>query len=137
MMKAGPADPTFRAIAETVVSECAQLDAAGWQEFHRIVEHALSQRPAKMRRQLALFIRVLNLLSLLKYRRALHSLQPAERTRFLERIQDSRLLLVRRGFWGLRTLILMGYYARPEARSAVGYRAHIHGWQTRNQGIIG
>lgn len=117
--------------------ESARLDAAGWGAFDAIVAHALAQRPAKMRRQLALFIRVLNLLSLLKCHRALHKLEPAIRTQFLEQIQDSRLLLVRRGFWGLRTLVLMGYYARPEARSGVGYRAHIRGWQAREQGAIG
>ena len=33
------------------------------------------------------------------------------------------LLLLRRGFWGLRTLVFLGYYARPEAAAEIGYRA--------------
>jgi hypothetical protein len=122
---------TFRAIAETVVPEAAQLDDAGWQAFSAIVERAIAQRPAAMRRQLKLFLRALNLLSYAKHGRALHQLIPSMRTQFLQEIQDSKLMLVRRGFWGVRTLVLMGYYARPEAIPLIGYRAHAHGWEAR------
>ena len=41
------------------------------------------------------------------------------------------MLAVRRGFWGLRTLVFMGYYARPEAAAAIGYRADVRGWEAR------
>lgn len=125
------ASRTFRAIAEAVVPEVVQLDDSGWRSMCALVERAVAQRPAKMQRQLALFVRILNLLSLLKHRKKLHSLPSAVRTRFLENIQNSNLLLFRRGFWGLRTLVLMGYYARPEAMSQVGYCAHARGWEMR------
>jgi hypothetical protein len=122
---------TFRAIAEAVVPEAAQLDDAGWNAFSGIVTHAISQRPARMQRQLALFIRVLNVMSYAHNRRALHRLDRAARTRFLEQIQNSPFLLIRRGFWGIRTLILMGYYARPECMPDIGYAAHVRGWEMR------
>lgn len=96
-----------------------------------IVEHAVAQRPAKMQRQLGAFVRILNALSVLRHGRSLSSLDLAVRTQFLESIQNSNLLLFRRGLWGVRTLVLMGYYARPEARSLVGYRAHTRGWEMR------
>jgi len=121
----------FRVLAEAVVPESADLDEAGWASFHRIIAHALAQRPPKMQRQLRLFLRILNIMSLLRYGRTLSGLPVAARTRFLERIQDSRLLLFRRGFWGVRTLILMGYYARPEAMALIGYGANVRGWQAR------
>jgi hypothetical protein len=46
-------------------------------------------------------------------------------------LETARLVLVRRGFWGLRTLILMGYYGRPAAAAAIGYRADPQGWEMR------
>lgn len=84
-----------------------------------------------MRRQLGLFVNALNVMSLLKYGRTLNGLIPSMRTEFLESVESSRVLLLRRGFWGLRTLILMGYYARPQSRSLIGYGAHVNGWQAR------
>lgn len=121
----------FRSIAETVVPEMSELDERGWNSAGTIIEHALSQRPAVMQRQLRLFIGALNFYAVLKHRSTLPALLPSLRTAFLEEIQASRILLIRRGFWGLRTLIFMGFYARPEAIPHVGYRAHPLGWQNR------
>ena len=121
----------FRSIAETIVPEVRDLDDAAWLSCVRIVEHALVQRPAAMQRQIALFIRVLNVIALFKHGRTLPALIPSMRTKFLEEIQDSRVLLIRRGFWGVRTLIFMGFYARPEAVAHVGYRAQKLGWSVR------
>ncbi len=125
-----PVRPAFRAIAATVVPEAAGLDDAGWRELERIVEDALAQRAPRLRRQLLLFIRVIERLPALRGRR-FSALPPAVRTRFLAALERAPLLLVRRGFWGLRTLILMGYYARPAAAGAIGYRADPRGWEAR------
>jgi len=48
---------------------------------------------------------------------------PTRRANFLDRLQRAPLLLLRRGLWGVRTLILMGYYGRPAAAKEIGYRA--------------
>ena len=82
-----------------------------------------------MQRQLAMFMRLLNVMSYVHHRRALHRLDLPTRVRFLEQVQSSPYLLIRRGFWGIRTIILMGYYARPECMPAIGYAAHVRGWE--------
>jgi hypothetical protein len=125
-----PLRPAFRAIATTVVPEAAALDEPGWRELEGIVEQALAQRPPRLRRQLLLFIRAIELLPAVRGRR-FSARTPAERARFLAALERAPLLLVRRGFWGLRTLILMGYYARPGAATAIGYRADPRGWDAR------
>lgn len=119
---------TFRAVAMTVVPEAAALDEAGWREAERIIETALADRPARLRRQLALFLRIIDLLPLPRHGRRFHALPPAARTRVLQRLEDARPLLLRRGLWGLRTLVLMGYYARDAAAREIGYRASPLGW---------
>lgn len=127
----GPVRNSFRALASSIVPEAERLDERGWVELEQIVEHALSARPAKMQRQLLLFIRALNVLPLFRFGRTFLSLDPVRRTKFLLAIQDAPLVLVRRGFWGLRTLVFMGYYTRDSVRAEIGYRASARGWLAR------
>jgi hypothetical protein len=127
----GPVRETFRAIATTVVPEASKLPPEEWLELERIVEQGVALRPASIRRQLRLFVRILNVLPFFRFGRTFRALDRDRRTRFLESIQDAPLLLLRRGFWGVRTLIFMGYYARSSARAEVGYRADVRGWEAR------
>lgn len=121
----------FRAVAETVVPEAARLDPAEWNDVERIVTRAIAARPGRLQRQLALLLRFLEWIPLFRYGRRFSRLDPARRARFLDSLQTSRLLLARRGIWGLRTLVLMGYYGRPRAAAAIGYRADPRGWEAR------
>ena len=41
------------------------------------------------------------------------------------------MLLFRRGVWGLRTLVMMGWYTNPSVIAALGYRASAAGWEAR------
>jgi len=123
--------PILRAIGATVVPEADRLDEAEWMALERIVADALAARPRAVRRQLLLFVRLLQWLPLVRYGRRFTQLDAARRTRFLETLQNSAILLLRRGCWGVRTLLLMGYYGRPEAARAIGYAADPRGWEVR------
>ena len=123
--------PVFRAVATCVVPEAARLDPAQWDELEAIVGRAVAARSRAVQRQLALFLTLLEWLPLLRYARRLSRLDPARRAKFLDRLQRAPLLLLRRGFWGVRTLILMGYYGRPAAAADIGYRADARGWEAR------
>ena len=121
----------FRAVATCVVPEAGGLDAAQWDEMAAIVARAIAARPRALQRQLALFFKLLEWLPLLRYGRPLSRLDAGRRARVLDRLQRAPVLLLRRGFWGVRTLILMGYYGRPAAAAAIGYRADPRGWEAR------
>jgi hypothetical protein len=123
--------PVLRAIGVSVVPEATRLDEAGWAAIEGTVAAALASRPAALQRQFLLFLRVVEWLPVARFGRRFTRLDPARRTRFLKSLQDAPLLLVRRGMWGLRTLLLMGYYGRPEAREEIGYRADPRGWTAR------
>jgi hypothetical protein len=127
----GPVRETFRALAATIVPEAATLDGASWDDLERIVEEGLASRPAGIRRQLRLLVRALDLLPLVRFGRTFRALDPPRRAAFLLSVQDAPVLLLRRGFWGLRTLVFMGYYSRQDARDAIGYRADPRGWDVR------
>jgi hypothetical protein len=126
-----PVRPAYRALATSFVPEAAALDESGWAEADAIVEGFLATRPAAVRRQLALLVRVLDLLPLLSSGRRLRSLDAARRLRFLEGVQSAPILLLRRGVWGLRSVVFMGYYGRAAAAEAIGYRAEARGWEAR------
>ena len=127
----GKGNGRFRAVVVTMVPEAASLGDDQWRAAEAIVARALASRSPAVRRQVGLFLRVLDGLSLLRHRRRLAALPPNERTRLLESLSRSRLLLIRRGVWGLRTLAFMGYYARLEAARSIGYRASAAGWEAR------
>ena len=126
-----PVRETFRAIATTVVPEAGRLDAAGWGELERLVEKLLEPRPAAVKRQLQLLIRAIEYLPLLPRGARFTRLAAPERASFLSGFENAPVLLLRRGFWGIRTLVYLGYYARPEAGLEIGYRAHPRGWEAR------
>lgn len=124
-----PVRSTFRAIAGTIVPEAASLDADGWAELERIVEQVLAGRPPALRRQLRSFVRLLQLAPVVRWGRPFTALDATRRTRLLAAVESAPVPLLRRGFWGLRTLAFMGYYARPAAAAAIGYRADPRGWE--------
>lgn len=126
-----PVERQFRTLARTIVPEASRLDERGWSELQGIVEEALASRPRAMRRQLRLLIRLLGWLSVARYGRTFGALDEVRRRKFLEAVERSSIVLLRRGFWGLRTLVLMGYWARPAAAAEIGYRAHPRGWSER------
>jgi len=123
--------PTLHALVEAVVPETSVLETDGWASLERIVTRAIAARPPRTRRQLALFMHAIEWLPLFRYGRPFSRLTPHRRYRFLESLQDSPVLVIRRGFWGLRTLILMGYYTQASTIAAIGYRADPRGWIIR------
>jgi len=120
----------FQALAVAIVPDAARLDAREWDEVSAIIDAALADRPASLSRQLHLLVSLLEWAPVLRHGRCLSRLDPERRARFLRSVENAPLFL-RRGFWGLRTLVLMGYYARPEAAAAIGYRADPSGWEAR------
>ncbi|HEX6850340.1 MAG TPA: hypothetical protein VF139_02950 [Candidatus Polarisedimenticolaceae bacterium] len=127
----GPMERDLRALAVGIVPEIARLDDAGWRAVATVVEEALASRPAPLRRKLLLFVRVLGWISVARYAARPASLDAVRLGRLLASVERSRLLLLRRGFWGLRTLVFMGYWTRPESAAAIGYRARPEGWEAR------
>ncbi len=121
----------FRALAITMVPDAATLDEAAWREVNASIAQVLAKRPPAARRQLTLLVRILDTLPLFRWGRRFHALGAARRARFLDAMQYSPIPLVRRGVWGLRTLIFLGYYARPEVQTTLGYRASARGWAVR------
>lgn len=126
-----PVRHILRAVATAVVPESASLDERAWTEVDAVIDEALATRGSRVERQVVVFLRLLQLLSMVRNGRPLTALNATQRVSFLESVERSPLLLVRRGFWGVRTLIFMGYYTRDDVAASIGYRASAQGWTAR------
>jgi len=123
-------DPAiFRALVSTIVPEAAALDDEGWREINQVVEALLRDRPESLKRQIRMFLGAIQWLPVIRYGRPFTRLSPAARTRVLAHLQSDRIQKIRVGFWGLRTIVLAGYYGRPRAAQAIGYAASPRGWE--------
>lgn len=126
-----PVRPTFRAATVVCVPAAQELDEAGWARVESIVEDALGGRPASVRRQLVLFLRIIEVLAVIRHGRRLGSLSASRAQAFLSSLERFPILAVRRGVWGVRTLAFMGYYGQPAVHGELGYRAVADGWAAR------
>lgn len=124
-----PVCAVFRAVVTTVVPDATQLDETGWLALEELVEDALAMRPVALRKQLQLFLRVIEWLPVARYGRTFTALKDERRVRVLAYLHDHSVERIRCGFWGLRTLALLGFYGRAEGARAVGYAPDRRGWE--------
>ena len=129
-----PVRTVFRAVVVTVVPDAKHLDEPSWLALEALVEDALEIRPPALLRQLQLFLRAIEWLPVVRYGRTFAALGDEQRSRVLRYLQDHPVERIRCGFWGLRTLALLGYYGRPEGARAIGYRPDTRGWEAVQSG---
>lgn len=128
-MPLNPDPVIFRAVVSTIVPEAAVLDELGWRDVLQVIESLLRDRPESLKRQIRIFLRAIEWLPVVRYGRPFTRLDPNIRARVLAHLENDRIQKVRVGFWGLRTLVLAGYYGRPQAAQAIGYAAGPRGWE--------
>ena len=123
-----PVADALRAVAASFVPETAAATDTEWRDLEARISAALASRPPALRRQLALFVTVLDTAARLRYLAGLNALDQRRRTALLEWFARSPVLSFRRGIWGLRTLVMLGWYTQPAVTAALGYRASPAGW---------
>lgn len=101
-------------VGECIIPPLGGLDDAGRARFRAIIAAALAERPAGVQRQIRLFLSLVRLLPLLRWTRTLERLEARRREVFLRWLQDDAPGRLRQGFWGLKTIIFMGYYGQAE-----------------------
>ena len=108
-------------VGARLVPETAALTPAQRDQWRAIIADALGDRPEAMRRQFSAFLGIIERGPMLRFGAPFSALAPERQDRVLRWFQDCPVELFRKGFWGLKTLVLMGYYARPEAAAEVGW----------------
>lgn len=109
------------ALGHALVPETRGLPAERQAKFFEIIDTLLATRPERTVRLLAIFLVVLRWFPLLRFGGRLDRLQGERQKTALRWFQDSPWVTVRTGFWGVKTLVYMGYYAQPEVAAGLGY----------------
>jgi hypothetical protein len=117
----------LRVLSARIVPESGALDAAGWGRFLAIVDDALQERKPAVRRQFGVFLGVLRWAPAVRYGSRFDGLPAARQDAVLRWFEDCPLSLLRKGFWGLKAMVFMGYYGQPETHERIGYRARFDG----------
>jgi hypothetical protein len=112
---------TLWTAALRIVPGCATLDEDGRGRFDALVTRALGARRPAMRRQFGLFLAVVRWAPAFRWGRPFDSLDDARRDRFLSWLENNPLRPLRQGFWGLKTIVCMGYYGQPELSRRFSY----------------
>jgi len=117
----------LQVLAARIVPETTELDAAGLGRFFGIVDEALMDRPVAVRRQFGTFLGVLRWLPAIRYGQPFEKLPFDRQDGVLAWFEDCPVSLLRKGFWGLKAMVFMGYYGQPETNQAVGYAPEVDG----------
>jgi hypothetical protein len=112
----------FAAAAECIVPPELHSPGADDPRCIAVAEAAIALRPAGDQRLLRTFLRVLELLPLLRYGRRFSRLSLARRHAVLHWLSRTRLLSrLRAGMFGLKNFALLGYYGSDVAFAELGY----------------
>jgi hypothetical protein len=117
----------LRVLASRIVPETADLDTAGSARFFGIIDGALQDRPNTVRTQFATFLGVLQWAPVLRYGAPFDKLSPQRQDSVLAWFEDCPIGLLRKGTWGLKTMVFMGYYGQPETNALLGYAPQFDG----------
>jgi hypothetical protein len=117
----------LQVLAARIVPETTELDAAGLSRFLGIVDGALLDRPESVRKQFGTFLGVLRWSPAVRYGRRFERLAVDRQDAVLRWFEDCPVSLLRKGFWGLKAMVFMGYYGQPETNELVGYAPEIDG----------
>ena len=109
------------AIAPRIVPPAAGLTPEAREAMLALIDGTLATRTPAMRRQFRLFLRALRWLPALRYLRPLNRLDASQQDAALRWFQDHPIQLLRGGFWGVRALVLLGYYGQPAHHASIGY----------------
>lgn len=118
----------FRSLTATVVPDANSLSESEWPALYAVIDQALGSRPPAVRKQLSAFISLIRIITFVQHAKSFTALPTEQRYGLLHSLETSRIAVLRKGMWGLRTVLMMGFYARPNVASAIGYRADPSGW---------
>lgn len=117
----------FLVVAETITPEVMSLDPEDRARMEAIVDTALMDRDETTRSQFGTFLSVIKMVPVLRYGRTFDRLGMDQRETVLRWFQDCPISLLRKGFWGLKVVVFMGYYGQEKNWNSIGYAPEFDG----------
>lgn len=111
----------FVALQNAIVPRSRAFDAAQARLSDELVDGMLSDQTRIVRFKVALFLVVIDCVSILFGGRSFGRLSPERQERVLKFFFDSPVALFRKGFWGVSALAKMGAYGQSSVYRDIGY----------------
>jgi len=108
-------------LAHVLVPDMKNLSREREARFFELVDELLATRPASVVRLIGIFLVFLRWFPLLRFGGRLDRLSKERQVRALHWFEEAPVGLIRTGFWGVKTLVFMGYYAQPEIAEGLSY----------------
>ncbi|RDD60764.1 hypothetical protein DRB17_16330 [Ferruginivarius sediminum] len=113
-------------LATRMVPEARDLNAAQRRRLRMTIRLMLRRRSGMERLQVRLFLFVIRWLPALRYLRPFERMPESAQDRFLAFLEAAPLKVIRAGFWGLKTLVFMGYYGQADIAKEIHYTPSLH-----------
>lgn len=108
-------------LGTVVAPGLAELDSRGQWRFRTLINTMLLRRSESERRQIRLFLFVIRWLPAIVFFRPFERIPIGAQGWILRFLENAPLKLLRSGFWGLKTLLYLGYYGQPDVAEARHY----------------
>ena len=112
----------FEALQCRLVPRAARFSDEERRRSCDLVETFLARQPDATRRKLAVFLIVIDVLSLFRGLAPFRALKPLRQQALLRWLFDAPVGLLRKGFWGLNTLARLGVYGQTQLYEEIAYR---------------
>lgn len=111
----------FFAIQNCLLPRSKKFGPEQKKESLKLVNELLSERPDSDLRKLALFFKVINLLSFWVGFHSFRYLQAEQQRKVMGFLFDNPVPIIRKGFWGLNTLAKLSVYGQKSLYKEIGY----------------
>jgi len=115
------------ALAHRIVPETSKLGEDEKCELLHVVDDALAARGPSIRIQMIIFLEIIRWSPFFRFGKPLEKLTTEVQDELLAEFQNSLIPRVRTGFWGLKTLIFMGYYGNCKRWGQIHYTPVLNG----------
>lgn len=112
----------FEALQRVLVPRAAAFDAVARDASAALVSSVVDRMPVANQRKLAVFLLIIDVLSLFRGLRPFRHLPVGQQQALLTWLFDCPVGLLRKGFWGLNTLAKLGVYGQTTLYPEIGYR---------------
>lgn len=113
-------------LATRIIPEASGMSARQAKRLRLIVRGMLRRRSGMERFQVRVFLFAIRWLPAVVYFRPFERIPEHAQDGILGWLEAAPLKLIRAGFWGLKTLIFMGYYGQPAIQEDIGYTPSLH-----------
>lgn len=111
----------FEALQRCLVPRCRAFDDDRRRASRELVNRILADKAAAVHCKIALFLFLIDCVSLCCGLRPFARLRPDKQRHVMDLFFDSRVALLRKGFWGVNTLAKLGVYGQPAVYAEIGY----------------